>query len=506
MYNNKLLFAIVSFTSRILQGLSIEIINILIFSLASFISESDKSSKNLSYMEMATSLGYVLGPFLCFSFRYLGYPVPFIIATIFDFILIYVLLYHLETNRSVLNKVCDSEDEFKEIDNSVIYNNNNSDSKNNRYYSYDNNNNDMNDKTQNVILSNTKEFQKRHVIKNYRLNIRSIKYYNRLLRAVKNSSKQVRNNFKEVCYPYYYYSKKRYNSFIPMDNQYQLDKYYNEEEEEEEDDDTDYIENFNNDKIRKETNEISNNNSYLNSSYITLSNVSIIHNSCINENNNYKEINLSNNPSNLLYLIFNKNIFWTFLAVIVDCTAQTFFNPVFTLVMFQNFKLSVNDSSIILSLMFLVYFLSLRFLNFVYDIFPAKFLLVFGLMTNSFSCLMLNPNYIFPNKLYISVLGYCFLNGFASLVTIPSLIDLSNCLKKQGYNDYVANDTASGIYILGINLAELFGPIIGGVVTNFFSFEFSSSIVGLINLIISILYFIAFRRMIKRSFRKNIKY
>ena len=183
-----------------------------------------------------------------------------------------------------------------------------------------------------------------------------------------------------------------------------------------------------------------------------------------------------------------KEVFLTFTVTLADFICNNFFMPVFTLFFKQKYSISGEISSAILSLMYFVYFISLKYICFFLDIFPTKFILVTGIFINSIAAILMNPVSFFPQKLYISIFSFCFLNFFSSFSAIGSLIDLTNTLKSLGMNEYLANDNASTIYISGKNLAELIGPIIGGTITHKYNFELASLIVGLINLITSILF------------------
>jgi MFS family permease len=397
-------FIVISIFSRSVQGLSIELINILIFSLASNSGEISEAGKNLSFVEMATSIGLIIGPFLSFCFGGFGYSVPFLICLIFNLFTIYLLLYKTDCDIEELNRL-ESEEEFS-------------------------------------IKSDQKSaisLPLKKINSSLRTNIFSnIKARQSLAKIDKEDSILLLHN-------------RRCFSVDELDNdisEEDASEYTKDSNESLEANDIDY--------------------SYKN------------------------KPNHQLNAGGFLALITKKEIIWVFIAVIVDYICQSFFTPVFTLVMEQNYNVDVEFSSAILSLMYFVYFISLRYIGYLLDIFPPKYLMCLGLLINSFAVLLLNPIHLFPQKLFVSIFGFCLLNAIGCFVTISSLVDFTHSLKKKGFNEYFANDTSSALYALAINIAELLGPLIGGILTNMRNFEFATVIIGSSNLLLSILFIILF--------------
>ena len=120
-----------------------------------------------------------------------------------------------------------------------------------------------------------------------------------------------------------------------------------------------------------------------------------------------------------------------------------------------------------------------------------------GLMCNSLAALMMNPANIFPKDVRISILGFCLLNAFAGFTSISSIVDLSSTLKKLGFNEIISNDYASAFYMYAINVGDLIGPVLGGCLSNYIGFEYSSTIIGFTNLTYSLLFFVFNFKLIK---------
>lgn len=410
--SDEFLFVFISFISRIIQGLAVEIINILIFSLACTITEnSEETSSSLRNMEIATTLGYISGPLITYFLLVLGYEAPFLFSILLDFTGIYLLKFQIVTKVTELNRLEDEEEVIQLTEMAPFH---------------------KISETTCIFKTEKKERS------NSQIGICSS-----LDSASDNSNKHERK--RKLSVTYISYSKQALD----------LDHY-----------NLKWSENKMEDLSR----------------------------GCEKKDNQELNRNVT-----IVSLLFNKAIFWTFLVVIADYTCQNFFQPVFTLVMKQHYGLSVENSSIILSSMYFAYFISLRFISSFLKVFPAKYLMTLGLLINSFCALLMNPVHIFPKSLAISISGYCLLNVFASFISISSLVDLTDSLNSLGYNEYISNDNASAVYILAINIAELSGPIAGGVLTNLYNYEFTTCVVGLLNLGVSALFLLVFIKPITEN-------
>ena len=199
---------------------------------------------------------------------------------------------------------------------------------------------------------------------------------------------------------------------------------------------------------------------------------------------------------------------------IADYTVQVFFMPVYTRFMYNKYSLSLEESSLYLSLFYVLYFCGLRVMILLTDIFPPKFLMCLALLVNSFGLVFFAPSTAFninnisyfkfkdnsdKNNLYLSLFGFCFQNFFAGLVCLSAILDMTVSFKKLGYNHYIAGDMASAEYFLAVNISELIGPIIGGVITYKYGFNLTCDVVGAANLLLSIIFMTYnFSRIVRR--------
>lgn len=104
------MFTILALVARACQGISIEFISILIFSLSVIISKPEEQHQNLGYAEMSISGGKILGPLIALSLYRFGYPIPFLLTLAFDAIVYILLFFVITLKRSDLNKMSDSDD------------------------------------------------------------------------------------------------------------------------------------------------------------------------------------------------------------------------------------------------------------------------------------------------------------------------------------------------------------------------------------------------------------
>lgn len=395
-------FTVFALIARAFQGISIEFISILIFSLSIIISEPEDQHKNLGFAEMSISAGKILGPLIALSLYKFGYPIPFAITLLFDVIVYMLLFFAMTLKRSELNRMSDNEDS---------------------------------DENKIKTLSFVRYLRENILLKSH---LKSNRH---------NSYNEVRPRM---------LTENSISNFSPILNHTHIANM--------EDDNTSVKSEEDSVLMKMET-----------------------------------KMNDQGSASFFLALIFNKKIILTFIIAIADFLCQTFFLPVYTQVMKTNYNLSVEESSIYLSSFYFVYFVGLRMIIVLTEKFPAKFLLCVGTLLNSFAVVFLNPSNIFPQTLPFVLFGYLFLHTFGGIIILNSIIDMTQSLKKLGLNEYVANDNASAIYILAINFSELIGPLIGGIVTGYYNFEFACNIVGSINLFLSILFLILHHKKIIRS-------
>ena len=90
-------------------------------------------------------------------------------------------------------------------------------------------------------------------------------------------------------------------------------------------------------------------------------------------------------------ILTNKNIFMTFLAVMIDMISISFIYPVFATHLNSIFGLSPEIISLFFIIETITYFISIQCLNHVNRFFGNKFTMVLGTITNATFILFLSP-------------------------------------------------------------------------------------------------------------------
>jgi MFS family permease len=131
-----------------------------------------------------------------------------------------------------------------------------------------------------------------------------------------------------------------------------------------------------------------------------------------------------------------------------------------------------------------LYFLVLRYLDTICKKLGLKYTIILGLFIIFIAELMLPPIFIFPRSSVVIVIGLVLLGIPGALINIPALCDIIETLKlRYKYiDDASANDIASAIFNLSINMGEAIGPTLGGLITEFQDFGTSCVCISFIAL------------------------
>ena len=540
-----------------MQGVSVEFICITSFSLCILISNPSESNKYLGFAEMSLSLGRILGPIISLFLISYGYTISFLASLILDSICYYLLFFCVTTDKQKLNimnseELLNKSSDSNNTNNNAMHNNLNNTNNNiplirqiKAHFLMDktennndnNNNNNKIENHKNYIKGNTisqKSSQNKYVYKrNYSYqNINSIsKDYNNISDYNVYNNILKKNNMLSIISSG---ESDGYNTEISLDKDKDLliivkDNNNNNSKN---NNSLNYFDNINNNIKDININDESKNKAKIlnvkaNNLILKTEHNNILDNNSQmkvkikTKNQNQNQNQLDNNPLFFLKIIFNKLIFLSFLVAITDYIVQVFFMPVYTKVMHNSYNLSIGDSSFYLSIFYVLYFVGLRVMILLSDVYPPKFLMCMALVINSFGLVFFAPSSAFninnigsyfnqsnniskQNNLYLSLFGYCFQNFFAGLVCLTCILDFTVSFKKLGFNEYVAGDVASAQYFLAVNISELIGPIIGGVFTSKYGYEITCDSIGIVNLLLSIVFMsYNFSRIFKRLLVKN---
>jgi predicted MFS family arabinose efflux permease len=204
------------------------------------------------------------------------------------------------------------------------------------------------------------------------------------------------------------------------------------------------------------------------------------------------------NASFIGYLKY-PNIFLILLGFIVVMIISSYYYPCLMNHLKEKYSLSTSISSLFFVIPMVSYIFILQFLNYLTKTFGIYVVYSFGLIISSISCLFLYPCPPIPKSIGFIVFGF-LLNGFGqSPVFIPGLVALSQNVRKHDPNidELIANDIASTVNTLTINIGEFIGPIIGGYYTSKYDFKYCCYIIFLLGIIYSAIFILCFINAIK---------
>ena len=176
--------------------------------------------------------------------------------------------------------------------------------------------------------------------------------------------------------------------------------------------------------------------------------------------------------TNVISLLTNKNIFMTFLAVIIDMISISFIYPIFATHIHKKFKLDPEIISLFFIVETITYFFALQILNTVNKKLGNKLTMVLGTVLNGTFILMLTPIRYLPQNSFTVIVGLAGLGIAGALVSIPAVIDIIETMKNELHiEEHTAQDYSSAIFNLGYFIGETIGPLLGGTLTDKYGFE-----------------------------------
>ena len=137
----------------------------------------------------------------------------------------------------------------------------------------------------------------------------------------------------------------------------------------------------------------------------------------------------------------------------------------------------------------------------------------FGLVISGISSVFIYPVNPIPHSLILIILGFFMIGIGSGPVFIPGLVLLAKNIKKidKNLDELSANDIASAINTLCIELGDFCGPILGGFLTDKFGFKICCIICSFLGIAYSIIFIFCFFNHIKSdiimvySNKKNAK-
>jgi len=462
-------YIIFSITTRILQGLAVEYTMILLFSL-SIITSDHESEESIGNIELLMSIGRVIGPIISYLIGWKRYIYIYLLIFLLLVIVLYLLLFKLTLSKAKINQLSDEE----EIS----------------------------------FIKHVKFTFKDHIHEKTMIKEEETIYDNNINSLNTIDQYQRNRKFSDFTFNFDEVMKKRIEIIRLKQEKIALNDYINKKESHNEKYlYGEYSQLYYNGRFSVDNNEDNKNIQSHNTSFYSIK-VPNYHNKQEYQiNNSHNEHNQINNgkesdiyyqskqqPKITVYFflsnILHPLIFSTFLISIFDFTCQIFYTPVFTLHMKNKFGLSNETSSLLLSLFFIAYAFGMKIVITISQILPTKLMLSIGLLINSLSLVFYSPSGIFSQSLALSLFGFFLQSFFGGIICLNAIVDITESLKRIGYNDFISADYSCALYLLAVNISELIAPLIGGILTERFDFSFACFWVGVFNFIFSFFIFI----------------
>ena len=207
-----------------------------------------------------------------------------------------------------------------------------------------------------------------------------------------------------------------------------------------------------------------------------------------------------NNYNYLKYLTYPE-IYSILIGFVVCMTSVTFCVPCLTYHLISNYSISVSVSSLFFIAPMVPYVIISQFLDKISSKLGIYFTFALGLIISGISSLFIYPVPPLPHSV-ISILIGLFILGIGGVpVFIPGMVMLSKNIKKidESIDEMSANDIASALNNLFMELGNFIGPILGGYLTDNFGFKICCIIISGIVVTCSLIFTLFFYSKIKED-------
>ncbi len=202
-----------------------------------------------------------------------------------------------------------------------------------------------------------------------------------------------------------------------------------------------------------------------------------------------EEEDSESNPSFVRFIIY-PHIFIILLGLIIVTILSSYYYPCLMNHLQDNYLLSTSASSLFFIMPIISYIIILQFLDFLTSKTGIYTVISLGFLFATLFPLFLYPCPPLPKKIVFIITGF-LLNGFGSAPVFTSgLVGLSKNIRKADPNtdELTANDIASAMNNLTLNIGEFVGPIIGGFFTVKYDFKYCCYIMFLVGIIYSFIF------------------
>lgn len=216
-----------------------------------------------------------------------------------------------------------------------------------------------------------------------------------------------------------------------------------------------------------------------------------------------KEDEEEDNNSNLNYLkyLFYPEIYSILFGFVMSMIGLTFYFPSLTYHLTNNYLVSVSTASNFFIIPIIPNMISLQFLDKISAKLGIYLTFTIALTLTGVSSLFIYPVPPLPRSLIIITIGFFLMGSGDAPAFIPGLVMLGKNIKRidKSIDEMSANDIASVIANIAVELGDFIGPIIGGYLTDNFGFKLCCLIISVIGLAYSAIIFLFFYGYIKND-------
>ena len=204
--------------------------------------------------------------------------------------------------------------------------------------------------------------------------------------------------------------------------------------------------------------------------------------------------------------LFHPQIFLILIAFIIGMIDDTFYYPCLTNHLTNNYNLSVSTASLFFIIPIITYIIILQFLDYLSAKFGIYIIVTCGLVFSTTSPFFLSPCPPIPKSIISIFIGFLISGLGPGPIFIPGLVALSKNILKIDSNidELTANDISSALYNLTVSIGDFSGPIIGGLLTTKFDFNYCCFIIFLIGIFYLFIFIVYFFNNIKNDINKFI--
>ena len=223
----------------------------------------------------------------------------------------------------------------------------------------------------------------------------------------------------------------------------------------------------------------------------------------INDKNIQKDNDEEEEDNNYNYFkyLLNPEIYSILIGFVVCMINVTFYFPCLIYHLTNNYSVSVSAASLFFITPIIPYTIILQYLDGISAKFGIYLTFTFGLIFSGISSIFIYPVPPLPHSLIVIIFGFLIIGIGSVPVFIPGLVLLAKNIKKSddSIDEMSANDIASAINTLCVELGDFMGPILGGFLTDHFGFKYCCLIVSVIGIIYSAIFILFFYGRIKND-------